>query len=224
MEFLFDTANIEEIKKYGECFPYTGVTSNPSIIKALGKIEFFQHFKEIRNIIGFERSLHIQTLARDCEGILKEAEAILSHADDKVYIKIPTTEDGLKAMQILKKRGVHITATAIYTKIQGFMAINAGADFIAPYFNRMQNQDIDPVDTITAFAEMIMRGFPTKIVAASFKNIAQVNEALIAGAHTVTLPPSLLHDVFSMPAIHKAVNDFADDWASVYGNQGILDM
>ena len=224
MEFLFDTANIKEIKTYGECFPYIGVTSNPSIIKAEGRINFFSHFREIRSIIGYERSLHIQVLASDYDGILREADAILSHVDERVYIKIPVTENGIKAIQTLKKRDVHTTATAIYLKIQGFMAINAGADFIAPYCNRMENQNIEPLDTISAFAKMIAKGYSTKILAASFKNMAQVNEALIAGAHTVTLQPALLHDIFGMAAIHKTVDDFKKDWVSVFGNEGILDM
>jgi len=225
MEFLFDTVNLKNIETYGEIYPYTGVTSNPSIIKAEGEIDFFAHFKEIRRIIGRERSLHIQTLATDCNGILREAEAILSNVDEDVYIKIPTTEAGLAAMQILKRQGVRITATAIYSIIQGFMAINAGADFIAPYYNRMENVDIDPDNTISAYVKAIeTSSSPTKIVAASFKNIAQVNKAIIAGAHTVTLQPALLHDVFGMAAIRKAVDDFAVDWESVFGDVSILDL
>ena len=221
MEFLFDTANIDEIKKYSQIYPYTGVTSNPSIIKAAGKIDFFPHFREIRGIIGFDRSLHIQILAGDCQGMLREADAILSKVDDKVFIKIPATEEGLKALHSLKNRGVNVTATAIYSKIQGFMALCAGADYIAPYCNRMENQDIDPLDAISAFAQMIARGFSSKIVAASFKNIAQVNAALVAGAHSVTLQPALLHDAFGMPVIHKAVDDFAADWMALYGKSGL---
>lgn len=225
MEFLFDTVSLKDIKTYGEIYPYTGVTSNPSIIKAEGEIDFFAHFKEIRKIIGRERSLHIQTLATDCDGILKEAEAILTNVDEGVYIKIPTSEAGLQAMQILKRQGVRITATAIYSIIQGFMAINAGADFIAPYYNRMENVDIDPDHTISAYVKTIeTSAFETKIVAASFKNIAQVNKAIIAGAHTVTLQPALLHDVFGMAAIRKAVDDFAADWQATFGDVSILDL
>ena len=225
MEFLFDTVNLEDIQKYGKCFPYTGVTSNPSIIKAEGGISFFNHFRELRKIIGNERSLHIQVLASSCEGMLEEARVILTNVDKDVFIKIPTTEAGLEAMQILKKQGVGITATAIYSKIQGFMAINAGADFIAPYYNRMENIDIEPTEVISAFSEMIhFKSSTTKILAASFKNIAQVNNALVAGAQAITLQPSLLYDVFGMAAIQKAVDDFASDWKSVYGEQSILDL
>jgi len=225
VEFLFDSANIADIKKYGKCFPYTGVTSNPSIIKAEGKIDFFSHFREIRSIIGNDRSLHIQTLARDYEGILAEADAILSNIDKDVYIKIPATKAGLGAMQVLKKQGVGVTATAIYSRIQGFMAIAAGADFIALYYNRMENQDINPRDTIKTLAGIInSKNLPTKILAASFKNIAQVNKALAAGAHAVTVQPSLLNEVFDLPFISKAIEDFAQDWEAAFGNSGILDL
>ena len=169
MEFLFDSANLEAIQTYSACFPITGVTSNPSILKAEGKIDLFEHMRKIRQIIGPDKTLHMQVIAEDCEGMLKEAHAILKNVDDAVYIKIPTTEEGLKAMRALKAEGVHVTATAIYSKIQGFMAIACGADFIAPYYNRMENLDIDSCDTIAAFRQMIDEDDSnTKILAASF--------------------------------------------------------
>lgn len=218
MKFLFDTANIAAIREYGEIFPCAGVTSNPTIVKAEGKIDFFAHFRAIRNVIGMERTLHIQILAEDADGMLREARLILEHVDPEVYVKIPATEQGLKAMRILKTQGVRVTATAIYSRMQGFMAIACGADFVAPYCNRMENHDIDPTATIAAFAEMIARcGGETKIVAASFKNIAQVNEALLAGAHAVTVPPPLLREALALPAIRKCVDDFRADWDASQG-------
>lgn len=225
MELLFDTANIEEIKKYVQYYPITGITSNPSILKSEGKINFFEHLREIRTIIGVDKTLHVQILAQTAEEMLKEADAILKNIDDKVYIKIPTTEEGLKAMLELKKRGVGVTATAIYTKIQGFMAILAGADFIAPYCNRMENLDVDFEECIAAFRTMIdENGSSCKILAASFKNIAQVNKAFLAGAQTVTVQPSVLHSCFEMASVDKAVKDFQSDWESIHGERSILDL
>ena len=225
MEYLFDTANIESIKKYSEIFPITGITSNPSIIKLEGKIDFFQHFREIRQIIGMDKTLHIQVLAEDAEGMIAEANAILANVDDKVFIKIPTTPQGLKAMRLLKAKGVGITATAIYTKMQGLLAMEAGADFIAPYFNRMQNLDINPCEVITTFAQMIAEyHYSTKILAASFKNMGQVNTAFEYGAQAATLSPDLLVDAFKMPSIQKAVDDFAADWEKIFGKVSIADL
>jgi transaldolase len=222
MEYLFDTINIADIERFGTCFPYTGVTSNPSIIRSEGRIEFFEHFRRIRSVIGLERSLHIQVVAQNRDDMVKEAETILAKVDDSVYIKVPTTEEGLAAMQLLKGQGVRVTATAVYTKVQGFMAIAAGADYIAPYYNRVANLDVDARELIGAIAQMIAANrAPAKIVAASFKSIAQVNAALLSGAHAVTVPPSLLHDAYSAAAIGRAVDDFADDWRSVSGDTSI---
>lgn len=225
MEFLFDSANLEAIKKYSEIYPITGVTSNPSIIKKEGKIDFFRHFREIRNLIGMERSLHIQVTGREADTMIREGKAILANVDEKVFIKIPTTEEGLKAMRALKAEGAGITATAIYSKIQGYLAMEAGADFIAPYFNRMENLDISAEDTIACFAEQIAAGgYQTKILAASFKNIAQVNAAFAAGAQTATVQPELLHEALGMAAIGKAIDDFGKDWESVFGDADITDL
>lgn len=225
MAFLFDTANIEQIRKYIEYYPVIGVTTNPSIIKAEGKINFFEHMKEIRRIIGRERSLHVQVVAKDTEGIIREAYALLDRIDNKVFIKIPTTEEGLRAMMRLKSEGIGVTATAIYTTIQGYAAIQAGADYVAAYRNRMESLDINFGEAISGFRKMIDDGnLPTKILAASFKNISQVNRAFQAGAHVATVTPELLHNTFQMSMVEKAVDDFAADWASVNGDVSIADL
>ena len=169
MEYMFDTVNIEDIRHYSEFFKITGITSNPSIIKLEGKINFFKHFKKIRKIIGNDKSLHIQVIAEDYEGIMAEADAIIKNVDDKVFIKVPVTQQGLKAIRALKAKGIGVTATAIYTKVQGLLAMEAGADFIAPYYNRMENMDIDPKEVITTFAGMIKEyHYSTIILAEDF--------------------------------------------------------
>ena len=65
MKYLIDTANLEMIEKCNDLLPIAGVTSNPSIIKKEGKIDFFAHLKKIRQIIGSEKTLHVQILAED---------------------------------------------------------------------------------------------------------------------------------------------------------------
>ncbi len=225
MEFLLDTANLENIRKYNEYLPITGVTSNPSIVKKEGQISFFEHMKEIRSIIGREKTFHIQVTDTTVEGMLKDADAILNKVDDMVYIKVPVTMDGLKVLKTLKAQGVNTTGTAIYTVTQGLLALEAGADFIAPYFNRMENLSIDPVQVIGSFARMIRDyGYKAKILAASFKNIGQVNQAFMAGAQTATMDPSLIKGALKMPSIGQAVSDFNKDWKSVFGDKTIAQL
>lgn len=225
MEYLVDTANLEAIRKFVEYYPITGVTSNPSIVKKEGKIDFIAHMKEIRSIIGQDRTLHIQVTAADVEGMLRDAEAILNRIDNQVFIKVPVTMEGLKVIKTLKAQGINVTATAIYSKSQAFLALEAGADYIAPYYNRMENLGIDPEDVIASIARMISEyGYSAKIVAASFKNIGQVNKAFLAGAQTATIDPAVLETAFAMPSIQKAIDDFGADWKSIYGDSTIADL
>lgn len=225
MEYLLDTANLKDISKYNNYLPIRGVTSNPSIIKKEGKINFFGHMKKIREIIGMEQSLHIQVTAADTDGMLRDAEAVQEHVDKQVFIKIPVNLNGLQVIKTLKSQGRNVTATAVYTVSQGLLAMEAGADYIAPYYNRMENLNIDPADVIRSFADMIDRyGYKTKILAASFKNIGQVNKAFMAGAQAATMDPSIIDGALNMPDITKAVEDFNKDWKSIYGDQLIADL
>jgi len=188
-----------------------------------GKVEFFDHMKKIRNVIGDEKTLHIQVVADEYEGILEDAEYLLNHVDKDIFIKIPVTKDGLKAIKELKSKGINVTATAIYTKAQAYLAIVAGANYIAPYYNRMDNLNIDPKASIQSMAKMIKKTeSDTKILAASFKNIGQVNTAFEIGAHTATVSTDILEKSLEMPSIIKAVNDFRKDWEDIYGKDSTI--
>ena len=133
MDILFDTANLDDIKRLTPIYPVTGVTTNPTILKAEGRVDFYAHFRRIREIIGPDRTLHVQVLAKDTRGMIDDAHKLLDRIDDRVYPKIPTTEAGIAAMRHLKAEGVKVTATAIYSKTQGFLAIATGVDYLAPY-------------------------------------------------------------------------------------------
>ena len=220
MELLLDTANLAAIKQWTDCLPIAGVTSNPSIIKKEGKIDFFNHMRQIRSLIGKERSLHIQVVATEYEEMLSDAKRIVTEIDPDVYIKVPVNPVGIKAIKELKRQGLKVTATAIYTEFQGYLAIAAGADYLAPYFNRMENSNIDAKKIIAHLAKEIERTNSTsKILAASFKNLGQVNAAIQSGAQAVTIGNEVVNQIFAMPAINQAVADFTKDWESIFGQE-----
>lgn len=223
MEFIVDTIDLEEIKDAIEHMPIVGVTSNPSIVKNTHPQKFYDHMREIRNIIGQDRSLHIQVTAKKAEDMVKEAHKIHEEIDDAVYIKVPVSYEGLKAIKMLKKEGCPITATAIYDEMQAMMALAAGADYLAPYVNRIGNLGNDPYQLIANVSTRIDHDqYPTKIVAASFKGVQQIRDALDAGAQAVTAPVAILKQIFKNPSIDKAVDDFNADWYSMYGKGNSL--
>ena len=225
MKYLLDTIDRNEITECLRTMPIRGVTSNPTIIRRQGMIDFFPYFRELRDLLGAGRTLHIQVTAADAAGMLREAEAVREKVGPEVYIKVPVNEAGLEAVTLMKKAGFPVTATGIYTKAQAFMALECGADFLAMYYNRMESLDIDAFDTFSSAAMMIDRyGYSAEILGASFKNITQVNRAFEAGAQAVTVAPSILKDALRLPMIRKCTDDFANDWKKMYGESSIADL
>ncbi|BDP84396.1 hypothetical protein EfmAA610_16060 [Enterococcus faecium] len=138
MEIMLDTANTKSIYSCQQFLNLTGVTTNPTILIKEGASNFFSHMKEIKKIIG-QIPIHIQTIGRTEEEMIEDARVIIEELGKDTFIKVPVNQAGLQAIKKLKKEGYLITGTAIYTELQGYLAINNGADYIAPYYNRMQN-------------------------------------------------------------------------------------
>ena len=225
MKYLLDTANLDEIRELSEYLPIAGVTSNPTIVKREGAVPFFAHMREIRTIIGSLRPLHIQVTARNYDGMMRDAEAVFRHVDEKVFIKVPVDFAGVKVIKALKRQGANVTATAVYGMDQAFIALEAGADCIAPYFNRMEALGVDAANVIGSIAGIISHyGYETEILAASFKQPAQIDRPILAGAHSITVSPSILREVFGKKIIKDAVQAFSDDWSSLYGGKTIAEM
>ena len=105
MKYLLDTANLDKIRELSEYLPVAGVTSNPTIVKKEGAVAFFAHMREIRTIIGSLRPLHIQVTARDYDGMMRDAEAVFRHVDEKVYIKVPVDFAGSRLSRHSSAKG-----------------------------------------------------------------------------------------------------------------------
>ena len=225
MKYLIDSANLDEIRALSEYLPIAGVTSNPSIVKKEGSVPFFAHMREIRSIIGNLRPLHIQVTATDYDGMMRDAEAVFRHVDEKVFIKVPVDFEVVKVIKALRRQGANVTATAVYGMDQAFMALEAGADCIAPYYNRMEALGVDAASVIGNIAGIIAHyGYETEILAASFKQPAQIDRAILAGAHSVTVAPDVLRGIFAKQVVADAVQAFSDDWTGLYGGKTLAEL
>ena len=225
MKYLIDSANLDEMRALSEYLPIAGVTSNPSIVKKEGSVPFFAHMREIRSIIGNLRPLHIQVTATDYDGMMRDAEAVFRHVDEKVFIKVPVDFEGVKVIKALRRQGANVTATAVYGMDQAFMALEAGADCIAPYYNRMEALGVDAASVIGNIAGIIAHyGYETEILAASFKQPAQIDRAILAGAHSVTVAPDVLRGIFAKQVVADAVQAFSDDWTGLYGGKTLAEL
>ncbi|PKM51648.1 MAG: fructose-6-phosphate aldolase [Firmicutes bacterium HGW-Firmicutes-7] len=225
MLYLLDTANLSEIRKAYDLYPMDGVTTNPTLI-ANEQVNFIDHLKEIRLIIGEESMLHAQVLSNTAETMIEEAQYLLEKIGGNLYIKIPATSQGIKAIKILSQKGIKLTATAIFTAQQALMAAKAGAAFVAPYVNRIDNISGSGVSVV----EDIVRLFDTfdintKVLAASFKNVQLVHNSLLTGAHSITVNMETFDMLIEHPLTDWSVDQFVKDWELQYGRgKTVLDM
>ena len=224
MIYILDTANLEAIKHCNEFYPLSGVTTNPTIISR-EKTDFWSLLAKIREIIGPEKMLHVQTTAEKAEDIVAEAKLLKERIGGNFYAKIPIGEEGLKATMMLKKIGIPVTVTAIFTPAQALMAAMAGASFVAPYANRLDNILGDGCAVVAETVELLKNyGSSCKVLAASFKNAEQVHKCEMAGCHSVTVSDGILKTLLTHPMTDAAIADFKKDWKGVYGEKTILDF
>ena len=223
MEIILDTADVEVIKYYNSIINVKGVTTNPSIIVKSGK-DFQLVIKEILDILNEDQDLYIQVISSDVNSIVEEAKYISSirNSKENIYVKIPVTVEGLKAIKEVKKLGIKVLATAINSLSQGYLAALSGADALAPYVNRICNYT-DGIKVVSDLQNILnIHKFDTKIVAASFKNANQVNELLLAGINAVTVPPDILEKLVINQMTNDAVKIFEEDWEKAYNRKTLI--
>lgn len=218
MKLLIDDADIEKIKKIYEFYAIDGVTTNPSILAKTGRNPY-EVLKEIRNLLGNEAELHVQVVSNTAENMVKEGHKIAEELGKNTYIKIPTIPEGLKAMRILHSEGYNVTATAIYTPLQAYLAAKAGADYTAPYVNRIDNLGTNGIEVTRKIHDILKNNnFKTEILAASFKNSLQVLELCEYGVGAATVAPEIIEGFINNTTnVSAAVQDFTDDFENLCG-------
>lgn len=217
MKIYIDTADINDIKLLEENLPLAGVTMNPSITAKSG-IALSILIPQIRAVLGKDRTIFAQVIASDCKGMVEEA-CRLSTMDENIVIKIPVTSEGLKAIKTLKDQKVRTLGTAVYTTTQGLLAALAGAEYVAPYFNRIEALSGNGLEIVSALVKVLALHAPhCKVFGASYKNNQQFLDCLLAGCECITIPTDLAKNLLQNPAVDAAVAQFQNDWQSAYGS------
>ena len=219
MKLLIDDANLDVIKDIVSLYPIDGVTTNPTILSKAGENPKDRLIK-IRKLIGEEKDLHCQVVAESKEEMKDQARKLVSLLGENTYIKIPSNGEGFKAMEELSKEGIKVTATGIYTPLQGFLAAKAGAKYLAPYVNRIDNLGYDGLAVARKIQNILeANNFDTEILAASFKNSNQVLDLVERGVGALTLAPAVFNNLVNDKNVDFAIQTFEDDFAKIL-NEG----
>ncbi|MEI7525754.1 MAG: transaldolase family protein [Mariniphaga sp.] len=217
MIYMADTADLEELRKLYQFFPLEGVTTNPTILNHAGN-KLSVAVDGIQQLVG-SGMVHVQMISPESDDMVREAKKYRSYFDfgDNFYAKIPVTENGYRAMRILKDAGINVTATAIFTQQQALVAMKAGADFVAPYVSRLDNISSHGIEVVGDIVKNITTyNLKGKVLAASFKTVDQIYRVSMAGAHSATIGPELLHQLIKHPMTDIGVKQFEVDSEGLY--------
>ena len=220
MELYLDTSDVDAVKALARIFPLAGVTTNPSIVAA-GNQTLEVLLPQLQEAMGGQGRLFAQVMATTAEGMVSDARKLRAIIAD-IVVKVPVTAEGLAAIKLLKEEGIPTLGTAVYGAAQGLLAALAGAEYVAPYINRVDAQGGDGIQTVTDLQTLLKMHAPhAKVLAASFKTPRQALDCLLAGCESITLPLDVAQQMISSPAGDAAVVKFEHDWQSAFGRTSI---
>ena len=209
MKIFLDTANIDEIKEINSWGIIEGVTTNPSLIAKEGRV-FEEVIDEISKIV--DGPVSAEVVSTEAEGMVKEGR-ILSKIKENVIIKIPMTEEGLKATSILSKENIKTNVTLIFSASQAILAARAGATYVSPFLGRLDDIGQDGLSLIEEIVDIFnVNAIETEIIVASVRNPIHVAQAARMGADIATVPYKVITQMTKHPLTDKGIENFLKDW------------
>jgi transaldolase len=213
MQLFLDTANIDEIREVHSWGVLAGVTTNPSLIAKEGR-DFVETIHQICEIV--RGPVSAETVAQDAEGMIREGR-LLARVHPNVIVKVPLTENGLRACRALSDDGVKVNVTLCFQPSQALLAGLAGATYISPFVGRVDDVSWEGIELVRQIAEIYAQSseIDTMVLAASLRHPMHLVQAALAGADVGTAPYSVLKAAIKHPLTDIGNKKFLDDWEKV---------
>lgn len=209
MNLFIDTANIAEIKEASTWGFVKGVTTNPSLIAKEGLTQ-----KEVISTIVklIDGPISAEVTANDYPTMIKQGEALYAIDPKHIVIKLPITIDGLKACKYFSGKGIPTNLTLCFSASQALLAMENGATYVSPFLGRLDDNGWDSIKLIEDIVTLKDNyGYPTKIIAASIRSVAHVENCALAGSDIATVPYKVLVKLVHHPLTDSGLEAFNKD-------------
>lgn len=212
MKIFIDTANIEQIKEAKRLGILDGVTTNPTLV-AKEKVNFTELIKEIHKIV--DGPISVEVVSLQIPAMVEEARR-LAKIGKNIVIKIPLTEEGLKAVRVLDRERIMTNVTLCFSPAQALLAAKAGATFISPFIGRLDDISHQGMNLVRDIKKIYSNyGYKTRIIVASIRHPLHILEAAKIGADIVTVPFNVLEKLIKHPLTDIGIERFLKDWQSL---------
>ncbi len=214
MKIFLDTADLKDIRRAAEAGLIDGVTTNPTLLaRASGGEDAKEIFRQIAEMVDGPVSAEVVGL--DADTMLAEGRR-LAALHPNIVIKVPLTEDGLKACRQLRSEDIGVNVTLCFSPTQALLAAKAGATFISPFVGRLDDISSDGMQLISQIRQIYDNyGMDTEILVASVRHPQHVVEAALMGADCATIPPKVLWQLMKHPLTDLGIEAFLEDWKSM---------
>lgn len=210
MKFFVDTADLNEIREAGAMGVLDGVTTNPSLMKKVGNVDFHEHIYKICELVDGDVSAEVT--ATDYEGIMRQGRE-LAAIHQNVVVKVPLILDGIKALKSFQEEGIRTNCTLCFSPTQALVAAKAGAGYISPFIGRIDDVSTEGMELIRQIVQIYENyGFETEVLAASIRHPMHVVEAALAGADVATMPFDVIKKLIHHPLTDLGLERFLADW------------
>jgi len=218
MKFFIDTANVDEIREAYDMGIICGCTTNPSLIAKEGR-DYTETLKEIASFLDGPISGEVKADTVKAEDMIQEGREIASISKNMV-VKIPMTEEGMKAVKVLSKEGIKTNVTLIFSATQAVLAARAGATYVSPFLGRLDDISSDGMILIEDIME-IFSMYPeieTEVICASVRHPIHVVQCAKTGADIATVPFKVLKQMMHHPLTDIGIEKFIADYRKVFSN------
>ena len=220
MKIFLDTADVAMIGPAYDTGLLDGVTTNPTLILKSGR-QLKEVIENISQAFSKLESISAEVVADEHDEMLSQAERYYTIAP-AVTIKVPCTVEGLKACKFLSDKGIKTNVTLVFSVAQAILASKAGATYISPFVGRWMDNSIDGIELIKNIRKAFdYSGTSTQILAASLRDVRQVEQSALAGADVVTIPPVVFWSMYKNIMTEKGLELFQKDWDEVLKNEKI---
>jgi transaldolase len=212
MKFFLDTADIKEIREAQETGLLDGITTNPSHVAKAGR-NFIELVKEICEIVPGPVSAEVTAEGKD--EMLRQGRFLADLAPN-VVVKVPLTQEGLKAVKVFTEEGIKTNVTLCFSPVQALLAAKVGATYISPFVGRLDDIGIEGLEGIRDIRTIFDNyGFQTQILTASTRSALHIKDAALAGSDVATMPMALFKKLVSNPLTDIGLKLFDTDWNKI---------
>ena len=213
MKLFLDTANIDEIKEATSMGVISGITTNPTLAAKEGIHAMDSYKSTVKKIADLvDGPISVEVVSTDLDGIIKEGRDIATWIDN-VWVKIPSTKTGFKAISILSNQGISINQTLCFSVNQALLGVHAGSTVVSPFIGRFDDGGQTGMDLIGDLSSIFKNyGYKTKVMAASIRHPLHCVQAAKNGADIATIPFEVLEKMTNHVLTDSGMRKFLDDW------------